>query len=339
MIEGLIQALHLSKKQSTIPAKIHTEKEIKYFFDGAGNSYMSEGRVWKPSALLPSSDGFQRLCLWPSPRCHGTCLYTKPPAAGSARKCPSRAWPEERPAIFNSKWTFSCYYLVFGLLQPINRNYTIHYIYLFPALMERAQAAGQHPSPAEPFQLLAMDSTSMDLPEAASGPSCLSAVPGLFPMNSSNSFLNAFALQISTMSSFAAWGNLLSDHFIYFIYLYHMICVIRNSKNSFPCSRLPCWPYSYRPLSVQTFTRAGPYFGSTLLPLSTPFCTQFQPFMQWHNDALFPIWYPRQHHILFTLLFRNERLPTHRLHYTGLCTTIINNTYDRLCPWRSRYRV
>lgn len=157
MIEGLTQALHLSEKQLTIPAKIHTEKKMKYFFDGA------EGKVWKPSALLPSSDGFQRLCLWPSPRCHGTCLYAKPPAAGSARKCPSRARPEDRPAIFNSKWTFSCYYLVFGLLQPINRNYAIHYIYLFPELMERAQAAGQHPSPAEPFQLLAMDSTGSSL--------------------------------------------------------------------------------------------------------------------------------------------------------------------------------
>lgn len=40
--------------------------------------------------------------------------------------------------IFNSKLTFSYCYLVFGLLQPINSNYIIHYICSFPAVIERA---------------------------------------------------------------------------------------------------------------------------------------------------------------------------------------------------------
>lgn len=45
MIEGLTQALHLSKKQLKISVNIHTQKEVKDFFGGAGNSYMSQRRV------------------------------------------------------------------------------------------------------------------------------------------------------------------------------------------------------------------------------------------------------------------------------------------------------
>lgn len=60
---GLTQASHLSKKQLTISMKIHTQKEVKDFFSGAGNSYMSQRGVWKPLELIPSGDRFQIFCF------------------------------------------------------------------------------------------------------------------------------------------------------------------------------------------------------------------------------------------------------------------------------------
>jgi len=44
VIEGLTQALHLSKKQLTISVKIHTQKEVKDFSGGAGSSSVSQRR-------------------------------------------------------------------------------------------------------------------------------------------------------------------------------------------------------------------------------------------------------------------------------------------------------